>query len=273
VLVRQRRSASVALAQRHCHVESFSALLELLDNQRLARGIPPERETLAQVMVRRLKSELPLDDFGQPRFPERRLEAIEVAYDEERAIHNKLQPYMRLRHRPAIYHFVPAGYEDSAPAAAQARLADPFGSTTLAPAQPPGALEWDMEFLMLAVRKVEQIRQDLGKVGPVIADQVTEAMLGRRERLQTAEAEREAAPVRQMLRFERDLHARIHQLHEQLQETKRELQLSPENIQAVVEIALELAGQPRLQEAELPGIWPDVVDFIELQYASCPTIS
>ena len=41
------------------YVESFSALLELLDNQRFARGIPPERRLLASVMVRRLKSELP----------------------------------------------------------------------------------------------------------------------------------------------------------------------------------------------------------------------
>ena len=30
------------------------------------------------------------------------------------------------------------------------------------------------------MRKVEQIRTDLGSVGPVIADQVTDAMLGRR---------------------------------------------------------------------------------------------
>src|SRR5919199_5442367 len=39
--------------------ESFTALLELLDNQRFARGTPPERRQLQAVMVRRLKSELP----------------------------------------------------------------------------------------------------------------------------------------------------------------------------------------------------------------------
>ena len=43
-----------------------------------------------------------------------------------------------------------------------------------------GDLEADLEFLMRAVRKVEAIREDLGKVGPVIAEQVEEAMLGRR---------------------------------------------------------------------------------------------
>jgi SNF2 family DNA or RNA helicase len=45
------------------YAESFSALLELLDNQRFARGVMPERETLAQVMVRRLKTDLPKDVY------------------------------------------------------------------------------------------------------------------------------------------------------------------------------------------------------------------
>ena len=37
--------------------ESFSALLEILDNQRFARGVRPDHEQLQTVMVRRLKSE------------------------------------------------------------------------------------------------------------------------------------------------------------------------------------------------------------------------
>jgi len=110
---------------------------------------------------------------------------------------------------------------------------------------------------MRAVQKIEQIREDLGKVGPVIAEQVTEAMLGRRNRLETQAAEQAAEPVRKLLKFERDLRAQIEKLHDQLQETRRVLNLTPENVQAVVEIALELAGQPPLQEAEIGGIWPD----------------
>src|SRR5205807_841974 len=38
--------------------ESFTALLELLDNQRFARGVRPAPEQLGAVMVRRLKSEI-----------------------------------------------------------------------------------------------------------------------------------------------------------------------------------------------------------------------
>src|SRR5262249_48265637 len=68
-----------------------------------------------------------------------------------------------------VYHFVGKGY-------------DRCGS---GPSVPPGQLEGDLEFLMRAAIKIETIREDLGKVGPVIAAQVEEAMLGHRSRLDT----------------------------------------------------------------------------------------
>jgi len=114
-----------------------------------------------------------------------------------------------------------------------------------------GELDDDLEFLMRAVRKVESIREDLGKVGPVIAEQVEDAMLGRRRRLDTRSAEEKAAPLRSLLKFERRLRDQIEHLHQQLQESRRELGLTPENVQAVVETALELAGQPPLQRMTL----------------------
>ena len=120
-----------------------------------------------------------------------------------------------------------------------------------------GDLDADLEFLMRAVRKVEAIREDLGKVGPVIADQVQEAMLGRRSRLDT-----EAGRVRVRAGAEAvQVRAGPRQADQgpdrQAHETKRELRLDPENVQKVVEVALELAGQPALEEAKLPGLWPD----------------
>jgi SNF2 family DNA or RNA helicase len=82
--------------------ESFTALLELLDNQRFARGTSPDRKQLNAVMVRRLKSELPADAYGKPRFPKRHLEPLEVPYtDEEKRIHIALREYTRLRHSRA----------------------------------------------------------------------------------------------------------------------------------------------------------------------------
>lgn len=134
-----------------------------------------------------------------------------------------------------IYHFVGSGF-DQASAKTAGKVAD---------------LEADLEFLMRAALKVETIREDLGKVGPVIASQVEEAMLGKRSRLDTSRAVRDAEPVRQMLKFER-------KLHNQLRDTQLELNLTPEQVENVVRVALELAEQPPLVSTELPGIWPDL---------------
>jgi superfamily II DNA/RNA helicase len=107
-------------------------------------------------------------------------------------------------------------------------------------------LEDDLEFLMRVALKIETIREDLGKVGNVIAQQVEEAMLGQRKTLDTAKAEKEAEPIRKMLRFERDLQKQVQALMDQYRETRRELRLSPENIRKVVSVGLTLAGQPDL---------------------------
>ena len=47
-----------------------------------------------------------------------------------------------------------------------------------------------------------------------------------------------------MLKFERKLREQLEKLAQQLQDTERELRLSPANIQNVVETGLALAGQP-----------------------------
>jgi superfamily II DNA or RNA helicase len=140
------------------------------------------------------------------------------------------------RHNPQIFHFAPAG----------------FATLPIDRDVPVGELEGDLEFLMRAVQKVEQIREDLGKVGLVIADQVSDAMLGSRWRLDTGQAERAADPARRLLKFERNLQEQIAKLYAQLQESRAALQLEPANVQAVVEIALDLAGQPPLKSMELP---------------------
>ncbi len=144
-------------------------------------------------------------------------------------------------HDPLVYHFVAKGYR---------KQTDP-GTV------PASELEADLEFLARAAEKVEQIREDLGKVGPVIAAQVEEAMLGRRTQLDTVVAESEAGAVRRQLKFERDLRRQIAEHYAQVQETRRSLDLTPENVQSVVDTALALAGQPALSPAEAPGIWPE----------------
>ena len=81
-------------------------------------------------------------------------------------------------------------------------------------------------------------------------------MLGRRTRLDTSQAERDSEPVRRLLKFERDLARQVKQLVDQFRETQRDLHLSPQNICKVVQVALELAGQPPLQPTTLDGVWP-----------------
>lgn len=111
----------------------------------------------------------------------------------------------------------------------------------------PGELEGDLEFLMRAALKVNNIREDLGKVGSVIATQVEEAMLGKRTTLNTEQAEEQGVAVRRMLKFERQICDRITQLKEHLDETRTTLRLEPQNIETVVKIGLELAKQQPLQ--------------------------
>lgn len=136
-----------------------------------------------------------------------------------------------------VHHFVGRGYKREVAGAAK-----------------PGDLEGDLEFLMYAAIKVNNIREDLGKVGPVIAAQVEEAMLGQRTRLDTGQAEKDAEPSRRMLKFERKLRDDIARFRDQLLETRREWRYDPANVQRVVQVALEVAGQPPLLPVSIDGV-------------------
>lgn len=73
--------------------ESFTALLELLDDQRFARNVMPEEKQRQRVMVRRLKTDL-VDAEGKPIYPKREIKTLEVAYTaEERQAHQLLREY------------------------------------------------------------------------------------------------------------------------------------------------------------------------------------
>jgi superfamily II DNA or RNA helicase len=138
-----------------------------------------------------------------------------------------------------IYHFVASGFRDEVGAGTDS------GSSLAA----------DLEFLYRAAKKIQQIREDLGKVGPVIAQQVEEAMLGKRRSLDTSHAERDNEPVKRLLRFEQNVRELSRKHAEQLAETRRGLHLTPANIEGVVQIALELAHQPALIPSTLePGL-------------------
>jgi len=144
-------------------------------------------------------------------------------------------------HEVLVYHFVGAGFADTEVAGAEVDGAA------------PGSLEGDLQFLAQAVRKVEQIRTDLGSVGPVIAEQVTEAMLGRRtERLDTSAAEAGAAQ-RAVLKIQRQLATELDALVAKLHESRTGLGLTPQAVQRVVEVGLRLGRQQPLAPTRLDG--------------------
>jgi SNF2-related domain len=61
------------------YTESFTSLLELLDDQRFSRNILPDDRQLSQVMIRRLKTDL-VDKDGKPLYPKRNLQALSVPF-------------------------------------------------------------------------------------------------------------------------------------------------------------------------------------------------
>lgn len=152
---------------------------------------------------------------------------------------------------PEIFHFVSAGYQKKSIYLAE-----------------PGSLEGDLEFLMRAAKKVDAIRVDLGKVGPVIAAQVEKAMMGGAIQLDTLSAETSAQQVRKSLGFERDLRDKLRKLSEKLQQSARGLQINPAAIQEVVSCGLELAGQPPLRQVDTDKalFW---MPHLSHQWASC----
>jgi superfamily II DNA or RNA helicase len=81
------------------YTESFTSLLELLDDQRFSRTILPDDKQLSQVMIRRLKSAL-VDKDGNPIYPKRNLQALSVPFTaDERAIHKVLDSYCKSREK------------------------------------------------------------------------------------------------------------------------------------------------------------------------------
>ncbi|MFJ2233881.1 DISARM system SNF2-like helicase DrmD [Streptomyces sp. NPDC087859] len=76
---------------------SYTALLEIIDSQRFARGVEPDPAAVKDTVVRRLKTDIREPD-GTRRFLERTTVALPVEYtDDERRIHGLLKEYARLR--------------------------------------------------------------------------------------------------------------------------------------------------------------------------------
>lgn len=109
------------------------------------------------------------------------------------------------------------------------------------------------EHILRALNKLESMRADMGSVNPVIAPQITELLNGKREELDTREAEARATRQKRFVKSERQLKDRIEKLHERLNETRRDFHLEPTRILTAVTTALSLHEKPPLIPTSLNG--------------------
>lgn len=165
------------------YTESFTSLLELLDDQRFSRNILPDDKQLSQVMIRRLKTDL-VDKDGKPLYPKRTLQALSVPFTaDERAIHKVLDSYCKSRERTSENTgasgttFVNSLLKKrlfSSPAAFASTLEKHFGTLTSGKVQrKPDAMA--DRILRKAILKAEEDYADDGQVEAAQIEAVEEA--------------------------------------------------------------------------------------------------
>ncbi|MTI78915.1 MAG: helicase [Marinobacter sp.] len=169
------------------YTESFTSLLELLDDQRFARNILPDEKQLNQVMIRRLKSDL-VNAEGEWLYAQRKLHALPVMYSEkERAIHQKLTEYCASREQGAKKNgnlfgtsFVNQLLKKrlfSSPAAFASTLEKHIASLTTSD-QPKNKSDMEERILRTAILRTEEDYADDQEVENAQAEAVEEASRG-----------------------------------------------------------------------------------------------
>jgi superfamily II DNA or RNA helicase len=164
------------------YTESFTSLLELLDDQRFSRNILPDDKQLSQVMVRRLKADL-LDKNGQPIYPRRVLQALVIPFTrDERAAHTLLSFYCKSRDRTAQNHGIATKFVNellkkrllSSPAALASTLERHYRTLT---EERPRQEADDLadRILRKAIAKAEEDYADDGQVEIAHTDAIEEA--------------------------------------------------------------------------------------------------
>lgn len=165
------------------YTESFTALLELLDDQRFARNVMPSDSQLARVMVRRLKTDL-VDANGKRIYPERRLEALPVKYGpDERDVRRQLEAFIKSRESGAdggraVDHFVHQLLRkrlSSSPAAFAATLERHIATLEGRAAGDRSKKKFDDRILRRAIAKTEEDYADDAQRDAAEAEAIEEA--------------------------------------------------------------------------------------------------
>ncbi len=131
---------------------------------------------------------------------------------------------------------------------------------SMADANASTSLEHDLEYLAKVVRKIENAREYLGAVNALLAEDIEAAMLqgDRRNTLLSGSTVREIQAdlgVTQGMAVT----AQVSVLRQRLDEARADLQLTPANLRAAVELALSLARQQPLQPATVPNAFTSSV--------------
>ncbi|MET8387654.1 DISARM system SNF2-like helicase DrmD [Streptosporangium canum] len=128
------------------------------------------------------------------------------------------------KHNPDIRHFVGTGWD---------RAVDSF--------------EADLEFLSRVAKKVARMEDDLGSVNAVLADAVQRRMLNDIPDYDVERAARETREPKQTVQAETDVGEQVRRLRANLDDTVRELGITPAGVKRVVDTALGLARQQPLR--------------------------
>jgi hypothetical protein len=111
----------------------------------------------------------------------------------------------------------------------------------------------DSRFLETVVEKVQTMREDLGSVGDVIAEQVEKTMLGQRPRELEIPTQRHEM-VKEIVKGRVLLDNDIREIVRHMNRARDELSLRPETMAMVLDEALKLVGHNGLEPATDPSI-------------------
>lgn len=135
----------------------------------------------------------------------------------------------------------------------------------------------DHSFLLRVAEKVDEIREDLGRVAPVLAERIEARML--RDGDGSLDLEGALALRRDQARTDlellrQDFARQIDQVRRRFRDSVDEIELSPESVEQAVRVGLRISNQPELspktlvspdgsvevfEVADLSGTWPEAL--------------
>ena len=145
------------------------------------------------------------------------------------------------------------------------------------PASEDGSPGHDHSFLLRVAEKVDEIREDLGRVAPVLAERIEARML--RAGSDSLDLEAVLATRRDQARadlevLKRDFARQMEEVRRRFRDSIEEIELSPESLQRAVRVGLRISNQPELvptvverpagpvevfKVADLSGTWPETL--------------